>query len=173
MPRSFAAITGKPATALAACALLFATQTSAADELGIANYASYQDRGYALEAAAMIEERLGNNVQIAEIDIDGNAWLRLQSGSVDVVEAKSLVVRATAAGYPAWYQSAATNHSVITTTSKTTTTKASTESDAPSSATSSTGFHNADPKLVAMLPEGPLLGEIYPPRSPIQDLSAN
>jgi len=161
MPISITAITSRTTKALIACSMSVLTIASAADEEGIANYASYLDKNYALQTAAAIEEQLASKVQINEVEIDGNTWLRLQSGPVDAIEAKSLVVRATAVGYPAWYQStrSAPVHNKTQNKRDTSTTQAQ------------TGIHNADPKLVAMLPEGPLLGELYPPRTPVQENS--
>jgi len=115
MQISIATITSKPAYAFIACTLALVSYASVANESagasneeGIANYASYRNKSYALEAAAKIETQLASSVEINEVEINGSIWLRLHSGPIDAIEAKSLVVRATAAGFPAWYQIAPT-----------------------------------------------------------------
>jgi len=171
MQISIATITSKPAYAFIACTLALVSYASVANESagasneeGIANYASYRNKSYALEAAAKIETQLASSVEINEVEINGSIWLRLHSGPIDAIEAKSLVVRATAAGFPAWYQIAPTASPVTAAGTRHTTT-ATMAASAPTAA----DIHNADPRLVAMLPEGPLLGDLYPPRAPLPE----
>lgn len=165
--------------ATATIAAIAASTPATADE-GIANYASYLDRGYALEAAATLEQTLASKVLIAQVNIDGQTYLRLHSPALDPIEAKSLVVRATAQGMDAWYQgvsaatpeplsvepisnSIANQHSikVAPQVKPVITPKVTVATPPPIQLTS------ANPKLAEMLPEGPLLGELYPPRSPV------
>lgn len=154
-------------TASTLVATLFAgAQVASAGTYGIANYASYRDSNYAAQAARVLEEQLATPVQITEVEIDGATWLRLQSGAIGADKAKRLVERATAEGYQAWYQSAGVSGSVATVVS-TANTNGSAVTERQMRTTGSKGIESADPDLVARLPEGPLLGDLYPPRSPL------
>ena len=169
--------------ATASCAAIaIAASTPAAAEKGIANYASYLDRGYALEAAATLERRLASKVLIQQVRVGEQTYLRLQSQAMDSIQAKSLVVRATATGLDAWYQGAASaNGSVSEATLEAETVRPATvgvvnqspEGPVNSAPTMTVPIPapvqltSANPELAAMLPEGPLLGELYPPRSPV------
>ncbi len=163
------------ATAAIALAAIAANTPASADD-GIANYASYLDHGYALEAAATLEQTLASKVLMAQVNIDGQTYLRLHSPALDAIEAKSLVVRATAQGMDAWYQGVSTGTSELMSVEPVSNSVASqhpatiTPKRTPKVTVAIAPpiqLTSANPKLAEMLPEGPLLGELYPPRSPV------
>lgn len=149
------------------------TPTQEFQKKGVANYASYLDKDHAITTAATLEKALASKVLIQQVEVDGQTYLRLQSVAMDPVAAKSLIVRATAAGYPAWYQSAASarkSSASLAAMSNATAPKDTTSSTLNTARVNTiatpTQLTSANPKLVAMLPEGPLLGDLYPPRTP-------
>lgn len=170
MPNFLAAITSRASAALTALVIVTGASTANASDEGVANYASYLDKNYAMDTAAAIEQRLSSKVLIQQVEVNGKSWLRLQSQVMSAVEAKSLVVRATAAGFAAWYQSAPGQSAPATSGTPPTVASARALISQPEAPPTSVPVvtpsvaESANAKLVAMLPEGPLLGEIYPPR---------
>ena len=167
----FRTLTALTASTLFA-ALLTGSPAARADNYGVANYASYLDDTYVGDAVATLEEQLASTVQIAQVQIDGDLWIRLQSDTLEAAEAKRLVARATAAGYQAWYQSAEATNPVASETKQITRSSNPLPLQTIVTSQRSKGIENADPDLVAQLPEGPLLGDLYPPRSPVPKESA-
>ena len=158
-------------------ALLAGTQVVAAD--GYANFASYTSDETAVRAASEIESRLSTTVVSLEVEVGGTRYIRLRSAPLSDWDARGLVKRAKTAGYDAWFESVPGN----------TTSEPSAQMGADDVATVAeqqptepvnprptlaggviappTLLTNSNPELANALPEGPLLGEIYPPRKPM------
>lgn len=153
----------------------FATELPGAQR-GVAAYASYTDPDYAAAEAVRLQNLLQSDVQINSVTVNGIAYQRLQSSALTRSGAQSLVSRAKAAGYSAWYLSSAApaDHSDVPIAPIAQTSALVTETPAAPDAPEVEApvrkkilLTQENPELAAMLPEGPLLGEIFPPRAPV------
>ena len=155
-----------------AMAVFAITTPVVAEPAGLAVYASYQDSGYAAHEAQKLQALLQSPVEKNQVVINGQTYTRLQSPALSTQSARTLVEKAKGAGYSAWFiksRSVATQPDTARTVADQPVATQPIAKSIVKSAPEHLILGPDNPELKLQLPEGPLLGDLFPPSSPLPE----
>ena len=148
------------------------TTPVAAEPTGSAIYASYKDSSYAAFEAQKLRVLLQSPIETNQVVINERTYTRLQSPAQSADAARALVEQAKLAGYSAWFINAKPVASQPGTPQPGTPQPVVSKPVVKNTVTSAAKnliLGPDNPELKLQLPEGPLLGDLFPPSSPLPE----